>query len=176
MNTEKTIHTQSIFSGQVISLQVDTVELPNGKTASREIVKHPGAVAILAIGEDGRIPVVHQYRAACEELLIEIPAGKLEPGEPLLEAAKRELAEETGYQAAEWRKLISVFTSPGFANEIIHVFVAKGLTVGEQQLDEDEFIQLEHISKQQARQLLAEGRIRDSKTACALYWWLSQDE
>ncbi|NTZ17626.1 NUDIX hydrolase [Paenibacillus sp. JMULE4] len=168
---EVTISTRSVFQGRIISLQVDTVKLPNGSEATREIVKHPGAVAVLAITPDDRMLVVEQYRKPLEKSQIEIPAGKLEPGEKPENCARRELEEETGYTSASLQLLSSFYTSPGFADEIIHLYVAQGLTKGEAQPDEDEFLEIEAITLEQAQQYVAEGRISDAKTIMAIYAW-----
>lgn len=167
---EVTLSTEPIFNGRIISLQVDTVRLPNGETATREIVKHPGAVAVIALVED-KMLVVEQYRKPFEKNLVEIPAGKLDHGEEPLAAAIRELAEETGYAAGEIRLIHSFYTSPGFANELIHLFVAENLTRGEAHLDEDEFLDCSAITLEEAEQYIAEGRIGDAKTIMAVYAW-----
>lgn len=167
---EVTLSTEPIFQGKVISLQVDTVKLPNGETATREIVKHPGAVAVLALHDD-RMLVVEQFRKPLEKCQIEIPAGKLEPGEEPLDAAKRELEEETGFKAGSIRHVCSFYTSPGFANEILHLYVAENLTKGETRLDDDEFLECESITLEQAWQYMKEQRISDAKTITALYAW-----
>jgi ADP-ribose pyrophosphatase len=168
--TERTLSTKSIYQGKIISLQVDEVELPDGKTASREIVKHSGAVAVLALLDD-RMIVVEQFRKPLERSLVEIPAGKLEPDEDLMEAAARELQEETGYTAESVRLICSFYTSPGFANEIIHLYAAEGLQKGEMNLDDDEFIECENITLEQAQQYITDGKIRDAKTITAVYAW-----
>ena len=141
---EKTLSTQQIFNGKVISLQVDEVELPNGKKAKRELIKHPGAVAIIAITDENKLVLVEQYRKALQRTIVEIPAGKLEKGEEPLECAKRELEEETGYECKSIELVTSFYTSPGFADEIVHVYLATGLTKKENAagLDEDEFVNL----------------------------------
>ncbi|MEF3301891.1 NUDIX hydrolase [Paenibacillus sp. GYB003] len=167
---EVTIKTEPIFHGKVISLQIDHVRLPNGQTATREIVKHPGAVAVLALLGDTMI-VVEQYRKALGRSQVEIPAGKLEPGEPLEEAAKRELKEETGYVCDEVRPIASFYTSPGFADELLHLYVADKLTKGEASPDEDEFLDCEAITLETAKRYIAEGRISDAKTIAAVYAW-----
>jgi ADP-ribose pyrophosphatase len=167
---EVTISSESIFKGKVISLQVDQVRLPNGKTAAREIVKHPGAVAVLALLNDTMI-VVEQYRKALGHTLVEIPAGKLDPGEEPLAAALRELEEETGYRSDSVRFISSFATSPGFADEIIHLYVAENLITGEARLDEDEFLDCEMITLEQAKQYMADQRISDAKTILAVYAW-----
>jgi ADP-ribose pyrophosphatase len=167
---ERTLSTKSIYQGKIISLQVDEVELPDGKTASREIVKHSGAVAVLALLDD-RMIVVEQFRKPLERSLVEIPAGKLEPDEDVMEAAARELQEETGYTAESVRLICSFYTSPGFANEIIHLYAAEGLQKGEMNLDDDEFIECENITLEQAQQYITDGKIRDAKTITAVYAW-----
>jgi ADP-ribose pyrophosphatase len=167
---EVTLSTQPIFEGKIISLQVDTVRLPNGKTATREIVKHPGAVAVLALVDD-KMLVVEQYRKPLERNQIEIPAGKLDAGEDPLEAAKRELEEETGYRCDTMKLVCSFYTSPGFADEIIHLYVADQLTKGDAHLDEDEFLDVESITLEQAQQYMREQRISDAKTLTAVYAW-----
>lgn len=167
---EITIRTEPIFQGKIISLQVDHVKLPNGETATREVVKHPGAVAVLAIHE-GKMIVVEQYRKPLGRSQVEIPAGKLEPGEDIAEAAMRELEEETGYKCDEVRLISSFYTSPGFADEILHLYVADKLTAGEAKPDEDEFLDCESITYETAKQYIAEGRISDAKTIAAVYAW-----
>lgn len=167
---EETLETKPIFQGRMISLQVDTVKLPDGGTATREIVKHPGAVAVLAL-IDGKMLVVEQYRKPLERVQVEIPAGKLEPGEDPLEAAVRELEEETGYRAARLTHLQSFSTSPGFAEEVVHLYFADELLKGEVHLDEEKFLTCEAITLEQAWQYIREGRICDAKTLLAVYAW-----
>ncbi|MBB6677676.1 NUDIX hydrolase [Cohnella lubricantis] len=167
---EPTLETKQIFQGRVISVQVDTVRLPNGGTSTREIVRHPGAVAVLALLE-GRLLVVEQYRKPLERMQVEIPAGKLEPGEDPQEAALRELEEETGYKARSIRHLRSFSTSPGFAEEVIHLYAADDLEPTEVHLDEDEFLTCEAITLEQAERFMEEGKIFDAKTVLAVYMW-----
>lgn len=167
---EVTIKTEPVFKGKVISLQIEHVKLPNGETATREVVKHPGAVAVLAI-HDNKMIVVEQYRKALGRSQVEIPAGKLEPGEDKAEAAKRELKEETGYSCGEVRLINSFYTSPGFADEILHLYVADRLTAGVAKPDEDEFLDCEAITLDTAKQYIKEGRISDAKTIAAVYAW-----
>lgn len=169
---EKTIHSQPIFKGKVISLKVDDVTLPNGETSKREIVNHPGAVAIIAITGEGKLVVVEQYRKALERSIIEIPAGKLEPGELPEVTAVRELEEETGYGCNELTYLQSFATSPGFADEIIHLFIARGLYKLENPaaMDEDEFVELMEITVEEGERMVAQQKIFDAKTAFAILW------
>ena len=173
---EKTIHSQPIFKGKVISLKVDDVTLPNGETSKREIVNHPGAVAIIAITGEGKLVVVEQYRKALERSIIEIPAGKLEPGELPEITAARELEEETGYGCNELTYLQSFATSPGFADEIIHLFIARGLYKIENRaaMDEDEFVELMEITVEEGESMIAQQKIFDAKTAFAILWMKMQ--
>lgn len=167
---ESTVSSESIFQGKIISLQVDTVMLPDGKLATREVVRHPGAVAVLALHHD-KMLVVDQFRQPLGRCEVEIPAGKLEPGEDPLEAAKRELEEETGYTCGSIRKLHSFYTSPGFADEIIHMYLAENLSEGSLKPDEDEFLEMSEITLEEAYRLIDEGRISDAKTIMAVYAW-----
>ncbi len=169
---EKTTNIEKIFTGKVISLQVEDVELPNGNMSKREVIKHPGAVAVLAITDDEKIVMVEQYRKALEKIIVEIPAGKLEAGEDPEVCAKRELEEETGYDCKEMEWLISFYTSPGFADEIIHLYIAKGLEKKENAAspDEDEFVNLLEVTLEEAEQLLKEQKIYDAKTAYAIQY------
>ncbi|MDO7905138.1 NUDIX hydrolase [Paenibacillus sp. JX-17] len=167
---EQTLSTEPIFQGKVLNLQVDTVRLPNGSTSKREIIKHPGAVAVIAL-HAGKLLVVDQYRQAMGRCEVEIPAGKLEPGEDPMEAAGRELQEETGYTAVSLQHLQSFYTSPGFADELIHLYVAEELTAGEMKLDEDEFLEMQEVTLDEAYAMIRDGRIADAKTVMAVYAW-----
>lgn len=167
---EQTLASTPIYSGRIISLQIDQVQLPSGETADREIVRHPGAVAIVALlGE--RMLVVEQYRKAMEKAQVEIPAGKLDSGEEPEEAARRELEEETGFRAVSLQHLHTFSTSPGFADEIIHLYVTEELEQGQLQLDDDEFLTCDAITLDDALRYIAEGRICDAKTLLAVYAW-----
>lgn len=174
---EKTLHTEQIFSGRVISLQVEEVELPNGKTSKREIIKHPGAVAIIAITDDEKIVMVEQYRKALERNIIEIPAGKLEKDEEPKGCAIRELEEETGYECESIDWLISFYTSPGFADELVHLYVATGLKkkIDAAALDEDEFVNVVEVSLGEAVELMKDQKIYDAKTAFAVQYLQLKD-
>ncbi|MEH6943028.1 NUDIX hydrolase [Bacillus sp. JJ722] len=169
---EKTLTSESIYNGRVISLQVDEVELPNGEKGKRELVKHPGAVAIIAITQDNKIVMVEQYRKALERSIIEIPAGKLELGEEPVVTAIRELEEETGYVSESMEHIVSFYTSPGFADELLHVFVAKGLKKKEDaaSCDEDEFVEVLEIDLEEAQTYIKEQKIYDAKTVYAVQY------
>lgn len=169
--TEKTKATTHIFKGRIISLQVDEVELPNGQLSQREIVKHPGAVAIIPFTADGRMVLVRQFRKALEKVIYEIPAGKLEKGESPEQCARRELEEETGYSSSDMNLVTSFYTSPGFANEYIYIFEAKHLTKGSFQPDHDEFVEVIEITPDEGKKLLEEKKIDDAKTVYALLYW-----
>ncbi|RAL26535.1 NUDIX hydrolase [Thermoflavimicrobium daqui] len=169
--TEKTITTEKIYEGKIISVQVDQVKLPNGERGKRELVKHPGAVGVIAITPDNKLVLVRQFRKPLEKTILEIPAGKLEPDEDPQTCAFRELAEETGYQADSMNHVVSYYTSPGFANEIIHLYEAKGLTTGSMQPDSDEFVELVELSLSECNERIASGEICDAKTVTAVYLW-----
>lgn len=168
---EKTFASRTIYEGKVVNLQVDHVHLPDGRTSKREIVKHPGAVAVIAITPENKLILVRQYRKALEKTIIEIPAGKLEPGEDPAICAKRELEEETGYRAKNVRPLVSFYTSPGFANEYLHLYVAENLEEGKVNLDQDEFVELVEYTKEECIQAIQSQEICDAKTVLAVHLW-----
>lgn len=170
--TEKTIHTKKIFDGNIISLQVDDVELPNGETSKREIVKHPGAVAIIPVTPDGKIIFVKQYRKPLEKTLLEIPAGKIEPNEAKEITAIRELEEETGFTTKQLNYVTSFYTSPGFADELMHLYYTDSLEELDEKVagDDDEFIELVTLSIDEAEDYMNEQHIQDAKTAYALLY------
>lgn len=173
--TEPTIKSEPIFDGNIIKVQVDTVRLPNGNTATRELVKHPGAVAVVALTKDNRLVVVEQYRKPLEKMTVELPAGKLEANEEFVDCAKRELAEETGYTAKKWSHLVSFYTSPGFADEQIHLYVAEDLQAGDANPDDDEFVNTREITLDEAFALIDAGAICDAKTVTAIYAWQNRE-
>lgn len=166
--TEKFIQSEVVFSGSLLTVYRDTVELPNGKTATRELIQHPGAVAVVPVRNDGKILLVRQYRYPVGRLTLEIPAGKLEQGEVPEDCAKRELEEETGYQAGKFRRLSSVLTTPGFTNELIHLYVAEDLVLTGQNPDEDEFIDVEAFSKEEIKTMIENGTLCDAKSLLGL--------
>lgn len=166
--TEKTLKTNRIFEGRVINLRVDTVSLPDGKEAEREIVEHNGGVAVLAFDEDGKILTVKQYRIPYNEVTIEIPAGKLEIGENPEECGRRELHEETGYIAKEMELLFTLYPSPGYCSEKIYIYYAKNTEKADQKLDEDEYLDVCRYSVNELYKMLSAGEIRDAKTIAAV--------
>lgn len=165
---EKTLLTRHIFEGKIIDVWEERVELPDGREGSREIVRHEGAVAILALEDDGSIWMVRQYRKAVERILLEIPAGTLYRQEDPLACAIRELQEETGFSAKRWEKIVSYFSAPGFCNEELHLFIATGLTPGETNPDSDEFLETVKVPLYQAYELISQGQIVDGKSIIAV--------
>ena len=164
---ERKLSSEMKFDGKLIKVTYDIADV-NGKEAWREVVHHPGASAVVAIDEDNRIIMEKQFRYALNDYLLEIPAGKLDAGEDPLVCAKRELEEETGIIASEWISLGTIATSPGFCNEVIHLYVAKGLSKGEIHWDEDEYVEVERYTMDELLQCIKEETIKDSKTLSAL--------
>jgi ADP-ribose pyrophosphatase len=157
------------YDGKVISVDRDLVRLPNGSEASLEIVRHPGASAMVPVLDDGRVLLVRQYRWATRGFLLEVPAGKLDAGEPAESCAARELEEETGYRAGRLERLGSVWTTPGFTDEVIHLFLARDLAPGRQELERDEVIEEHPLAWDEIERGIADGTICDAKTLCALF-------
>jgi ADP-ribose pyrophosphatase len=165
---EKTVSSRLIYQGKVVSLRVDEVLLSDGRRAGREVVEHPGAVAVLAVSDGGEVYFVRQYRQAVAEELLEIPAGKLEPGESPAGCAVRELAEEAGVKAGELRRIACYYSSPGFASEKIYLYLATGLEPADAQQQPDEDLQVCLIPFAEALQMARDGKIADGKTLIAL--------
>lgn len=166
--TEKTIDTKRHFTGRVINLREDTVELEDGTLASREIVEHPGGVCVIGLTDEGKIPMVRQFRAPFGRVLLEVPAGKLNYGEDHFECGKREFLEETGFTAQEYVYFGSLYPSVGFLTENLHIYHAKGLIKGEQHLDEDEFLDVEFFTLDELLDLVDKNEIKDAKTVVAI--------
>lgn len=170
---EKTISKKTIYEGKVITVEKHLVELPNQATSYREVVKHNGAVAICALTPENEVILVKQFRKALEDTLLEIPAGKLEPGERRISAAKRELEEETGYIADDLELIGEVYGTPGFANELISIYFAENLKKGEMQLDEDEFVEKIYFTMSDVKKAVEGREIKDAKTLIAFQYLLS---
>ena len=160
--------TRNIYTGKVVTLNIDTVTLPNGATVDLETIRHPGAAAVVPVKDDGTVVLIRQFRHAAGGFIYEIPAGKLHSGEDPLDCASRELEEEVGYRASSFELLFSIFTAPGFADEVIHVYKATGLTTGRQQLDPDEVLDIIEMPLAEAVNKIEDGTIRDAKTIVGL--------
>ena len=167
---ERMVSSQTIFEGHIIKVTLDQAELPNGKLAEREVVYHPGGVAVLALDEEGNVPLVQQFRYPMQQILLELPAGKLDHGdeEGILEGAKRELSEETGLEAEKWTYLGSMLVSPGFCSERLHMYLAQDLKRTGQHLDEDEFLNVEVMPFGKLVEQVMDGTIEDAKTVAAV--------
>ena len=165
---EKIISEKEIFSGRVFRVAVRDVELENGEKSVREVVYHNGGVCVLPVDNDGNVYLVRQYRCAFDCEVLELPAGKLEKGEDTLEAAKRELHEETGFTADEIISLGEYWPTVGYCSEKIYLYLAKGLTAGETHFDSDEFISCEKVAYTELLQMCKDGRIPDGKTQIAV--------
>lgn len=168
MSAARRISTRRVYAGRVLSLDVDEVEEPGGVYATREVVRHRGSVATLAVHEDGRVVLIRQYRYAVDQPVWELPAGRLDPGESALEGARRELEEETGLRAARIEPLGVFYTTPGFCDETMHLFRATGLTQGPAHPEADERIEVRACALEEARTMIGEGGIREGKTLVAL--------
>ena len=169
------LDSRRIHTGRVVRLDVDTVRFPDGSTGQLELIRHPGAAAIVPCasdppGADPTILLIRQYRYATGGQLWEIPAGTLDPGEDPEACARRELMEETGVTAARLQRLTSVWTTPGFTNEVIHLYLATGLTAGEPSRERDEFIEVVPQPLSRVLALIREGEIRDAKTVVAILY------
>jgi ADP-ribose pyrophosphatase len=165
-----------VYRGRLLRLQVATVELPNGREIKREVVEHPGAVAIIPLLDRNSILLTRQYRMAAGRHLVEIPAGTLEPGESPVSCAKRELMEETGHAAGNIRKIFSCYLAPGYSTEKIHFFLASNLTPGRARQAEDEAITIIEMGLRQGLRAIEKGDIQDAKTICALYYLATHGE
>lgn len=165
---EQTLSSQTLFEGRVIRVTLDQVRLENGRTSTREVVHHHGGAGIIALNEKDEIYLVRQYRYALDQELIEIPAGKLEPGEDPAQAARRELSEEAGLCAASWTDLGPFIPTCGYCSEVIYLYVARGLSPVGQHLDEDEFLSLFCLPLKQAYEMVLAGEITDGKTVAAV--------
>ena len=167
---EKLVSGEEVFRGEFLRLQRDVVRLPDGTKAVREYVRHPGAVAIVALTVEGAVILERQHRYPLRRDFVEIPAGKLEPGEAHLATGKRELLEETGYAAAEWTRLGLIHNAIGYSDEGIELWLASGLEKREAKLDDGEFLEVFTLPFEEALAMAADGRITDVKTIIGLFW------
>ena len=169
MNLRETPVEQQIqYEGRIIRLRVDKAQLPNGKIATREVVEHNGGVCIAALTEQQELLFVRQFRYPYQEVVLELPAGKIDKGEEPLACGKRELTEETGASAQQDRSLGRLYPSPGYCGEVIHLFLATGLSFGRMNLDEDEFLEVERIPLEKAVQMVLDNEVPDAKTQVAV--------
>ncbi|MCZ8206343.1 NUDIX hydrolase [Gemmatimonas sp.] len=163
-----------VYHGRIISVDLDEVRFPDGSVGTLEMIRHPGASAVVPLlgdsGDDPEVLLIRQYRYAAEQFLYEIPAGRLDPGESPADCARRELQEETGYTATCVEQLFTMYTTPGFTDEKIHLFVATGLVPGEAHREADEFMELVPTRLSHALSMIERGEIQDAKTALALLY------
>jgi ADP-ribose pyrophosphatase len=173
MSENPRVSTRRVYTGRVINLDIDTVRFPNGSIGELEMIRHPGASAVVPFlsdpaGDDPQVLLIRQYRYAAERYLYEVPAGRLDANEAPDDCARRELREETGCEAARVQHLFTMYTTPGFTDERIHLFMAVGLTRGEVAREADEFIEVETMPLSRALSLVDRGEIQDAKTALGL--------
>lgn len=161
---EKLINTETIYNGKIFDVELRKIELPDGRQTVYDIVKNPNACAIVALDGEGSVIMVRQYRQSAGKVLLEIPAGKIDEGEDPDTCAARELSEETGYTAQNIERLLSARVSPGFSTEIIYIYKATGLTPGDTNFDEDEFIETVKVPIDEAYKMIKKGEIEDGKT------------
>jgi ADP-ribose pyrophosphatase len=169
--TETEVSSEVAYQGGLLTVRRDRIRLPDGKPAWREYVVHPGAVMMLAFVDDETILLERQFRYPQRQHFIELPAGKLEPGEPALETAKRELVEECGFEAAQWWKITTLHPSIGYSNETIELYGCRGLRHVGAQLDEGEHLEVLQVKLEDALEWIREGAVTDTKTTFGLLWW-----
>ncbi|HEX4786461.1 MAG TPA: NUDIX hydrolase [Candidatus Sulfotelmatobacter sp.] len=170
---ERIVSSKTVYRGPVFTVTTDQVEEPGGVRARRDLIHHSGSVVVLAVDDSGATPRVlleRQYRHAAAQFLWELPAGRIDPGERELQAAKRELLEETGYAARNWRRILKFYASPGFVAETMAVYMATGLRAGEAQPEEDEVIQIRMVPLSVAVDMVVRGTIKDAKTIASVLW------
>jgi len=169
------VATERLYTGRIVNLDLDTVGFPDGSTGTLEMLRHPGASAVVPFlddprADDPRIILIRQFRHAADGFLWEIPAGRLDPGEEPEACARRELREETGYSAADCRRLVTIHTTPGFTDERIHLFMATGLRAGDHAREADEFVEVHETRWSEALRLVENGEVSDAKTLTALLY------
>lgn len=161
---ERQVSTETVYKGRIVNIRNDIAEIKNGRHVIREVVEHPGGVAIVAVDDNGHVMMVRQYRYPMEEELLEIPAGKLEYGEAHYDCAVRELSEETGCTAGKLIFLGPIYPSPGFSKEILYIYLATELAAGDMHLDEDEFLSVEAVPMETLVEKIMASEIKDGKT------------
>jgi ADP-ribose pyrophosphatase len=167
------VSSKVVYQGKVFKVTSDKVKEPNGITATRDVIRHSGSVVILAVDESGgepRVLLERQYRYAAQSYLWELPAGRIDPGESALAGAKRELIEETGYRAKKWKRVLHFYASPGFLDETMEIFLARGLTLGEAQPEADEVIECHLVPLTEAIEMIFSGKIHDGKAIAGVLW------
>lgn len=168
--TETGVSSETVFQGSLLHVRRDRVRLPNGAETGREYIVHPGAVLVVPLLPDGRLVFERQYRYPLRKCFIELPAGKIDPDEDILATAKRELQEETGYTAVRWQYLAALHPCIGYSDEIIHIYLATGLSAGDHARDHDESLEVFCMTLEAAMQAMRRGEITDGKTMIALFW------
>ena len=166
--TEKTLSSKLVYNGGLLKVYYDTVELVDGSTSWREVVRHPGAVVMVPVDGQGNVYLVRQYRYPYGKVVLEVPAGKLEYGEEPFPAAQRELEEEIGARAGRWTPMGQMLPTPGFCDELQHVYLARDLDFGENHPDADEFLEVVKLPLQEAEEMAVDGRLEDSKTVAGI--------
>jgi ADP-ribose pyrophosphatase len=167
---ETQVDTAVAYEGHFLKVQKDTIRLPDGKTTKREYIKHPGAVVVLPLFDDGSILLERQFRYPLQDVFIEYPAGKIDPNEDPMECAKRELQEETGYTAKTWKFVCTIHNAIAYSDEHLDIFLATGLTAGESKLDEGEFLETFKATVPEMLQWIREGKVSDVKTVIGTFW------
>ncbi len=166
----RVISSRISFKGPVFHVTTDHVEEPGGIRARRDVIRHSGSVVVLALDNRRRILLERQYRHAAQSMMWELPAGRIDEGEPVVTAAKRELLEETGYTARSWKKILHFYVSPGFLDETMTIYLARDLQAGEAQPEVDEKIEVHFFPLSEARRMVLDGKIRDAKTIAGVLW------
>ncbi len=175
---ETTRSSRLVYDGGLLKVYYDTVELVNGATAWREVIRHPGAVVMVPVDDEGNVYLVRQFRYPYGKAVLEVPAGKLERGEEHFPAAQRELSEEIGARAERWTPLGEMLPTPGFCDELQHVYLARGLTFGQTHPDEDEFLEIVKLPMKEAVDMAVDGRLEDSKTVASIlraWHWMERE-